>query len=658
MAPTARAWTEASVQTVHTHVAVDQDGRARVSMQLMMRVHGGWLEGLDLEGLDPNLSLDPMSPPWAAREQHVTQPTPEDGDPEAKESEPSQLAPAVSELSFARQMTDGLSTYPLPEPAPVGASLSAMVEPPASVWEKFPVSVQQVKSGHVRLSLRKRSPRRGALWLGVTYTTDLADHAMALRGDRVHVQWTLPAWRTGLDAVKVFFTVPAGVTPVAQGQDSGVAMTVERFGPTTQVAVERPHLPRTTPWTIAFEAPTSAFSKTLLSRLAEAKFEDEHPMQLSSTGAAGSLSEGQASKRSEQDARPQADDTPPLALWALFFFPLLGLSLRARMRFARAAEALGTSARPAIPFGPWGALVVTVVSAAAAARWPSSETWFATLMAAVGLGLQLPPRAPHRPLSTNGSLRTLRGEARTRLLREAQSRLTGTRGIADALDISTTVGLVFGLTSVALIMVLRQLLTADGSTLVSLALSHGAGGALPLLAPYLLLFICGRQSQLPAGAALGAAHLYDLAKRLPFSHTQRTTLGMLAFCRPDGTPEETRLRLHRHGREETSASARIDIAVAERPELARMAFTFTVIARVPAGLATMLTATRPPKWVRQHRDGLLDAGFRLISRGGHTYWVTEAEDPSDHARLLLDALEDAHEQLRPVAHEPTTSKAA
>lgn len=652
------AWTEASVQTVHTYVSVDEDGRARVSMQLLMRVHGGWLEGLDLEGLDPNLSLDPMSPPWAAREQHLARPTTDEPAADEATADDEKLAPAVSELSFARQMTDGLSTYPLPAPAPVGASLAEMVEPPMSVWEKFPVTVQQVKSGHVRLSLRKRSPRRGSLWLGITYTTELSEHAMALRGDRVHVQWTLPAWRTGLDAVKVFFTAPSGVTPVAQGHDSGVAMEVTNFGPTTQIAIERPHLPRTTPWTIAFEAPTTAFSKTLIARLADAKFEAGHPMLDPAPDETTARDEDASAQATTLSAPAVTDDTPPLWLWTVFFLPLLGLSLQARARFARAAEGLGTAARPAVPSSTWGPALLTVVSFAAAARFPSPEVWFASLMAAAALGLQRPPAAPHKPLSADGSLRVLRGEARTRLRLEAAGRRTGSRPVAGIADLSTGAGLFLGIAALAVIAGLRQLALNVPAGPLSTVLNLGAGGSLPLLLPYLWLFVSGRQSQLPAGAAVGALRLYALAERFPETDAQRTSFGVLAFCGADGAPEEVRLRLSRHAQGEAKAAVRVDIAIAERPELARMVHTFTVIAQVPAGLATMLTAARPPKWVRQHREALLDGGFRLIARGSHTYWVTEADDPSEKARVLLDALEVAQAQLRPVSLDAVTPKAA
>src|SRR5688500_11613846 len=63
-APSARAWTSAAVRSVEAQVALAPDGSADVTLIAVVAVQGGWLEGLEIAGLDPDLALvDP--PAWA-----------------------------------------------------------------------------------------------------------------------------------------------------------------------------------------------------------------------------------------------------------------------------------------------------------------------------------------------------------------------------------------------------------------------------------------------------------------------------------------------------------------------------------------------------------------------------------------------------------------
>jgi hypothetical protein len=47
------------VQSAHARVEVQASGEVKVHMRLAVHVQGGWLEGLDIAGLDPELTLDP-----------------------------------------------------------------------------------------------------------------------------------------------------------------------------------------------------------------------------------------------------------------------------------------------------------------------------------------------------------------------------------------------------------------------------------------------------------------------------------------------------------------------------------------------------------------------------------------------------------------------
>lgn len=193
---TAQAWTDAAVRNVHARIDVEPDGTAYVQLRLLVRVHGGWLEGLELNGLDEDLVLDEATPPAAVH-------------------------------------ADG---------------------------REFTPSVRVLPGGRVQLGFRRRSPRRGALTVTLAYYTSLAHRATEpIEGtDRVRVQWTLPGWSSGLDGPQIELHAPEGAE-LAEGQLSdlaaGLETSVEAEGEATVMRWRRAHLPRTVPWTVAVEIP-------------------------------------------------------------------------------------------------------------------------------------------------------------------------------------------------------------------------------------------------------------------------------------------------------------------------------------------------------------------------------------------------------------------
>src|SRR5690606_41296543 len=58
----ASAWTETRVTTAEARVSVDPEGLAQVSMRVGLSIDAGWLEGLEIAGLDAGLRLDPDFP--------------------------------------------------------------------------------------------------------------------------------------------------------------------------------------------------------------------------------------------------------------------------------------------------------------------------------------------------------------------------------------------------------------------------------------------------------------------------------------------------------------------------------------------------------------------------------------------------------------------
>lgn len=200
----ALAWTDASVASVRANVEVDEHGTALVTLALRVRVHGGWLTDIDVDGLDSDLSLEGAGLPWAVDEAGV------------------QYAPTVR-------------TFP---------------------------------GGRVRLQFdRHNAPRRGTSEIGFRYRTVLAHRATVASadGEHIRIRWTLPAWQTGLDGVVLTATVPGRSRAVYDDdEERDVAVVNESFdqGRTT-ITYRRVHLPRTTPWTIAFEAQASAMDASL-----------------------------------------------------------------------------------------------------------------------------------------------------------------------------------------------------------------------------------------------------------------------------------------------------------------------------------------------------------------------------------------------------------
>jgi hypothetical protein len=64
----ARAWTEAHVRAAHVTLALRAPGRLEVAVDLALEVRGGWLERLELPGLDDGLELAAEQPALAVLE--------------------------------------------------------------------------------------------------------------------------------------------------------------------------------------------------------------------------------------------------------------------------------------------------------------------------------------------------------------------------------------------------------------------------------------------------------------------------------------------------------------------------------------------------------------------------------------------------------------
>jgi hypothetical protein len=235
----ARAWTTASVRTVHARVTLSDDAtRIHVELMAELRVEGGWLEGFELDGLDEGLVLDPEHPPvferWAA--------------PAAP------IAPALTEGSVA-------------------VAEDAHAASPGPVFVDTLSPRIAVRGSQIAMTFPRRSaPRLGLYRAYVTYDAPAAEHLFR-SVEAASFSWTLPAWRHGLDGVEITLIVPSGTTftPLDEDEDASVDVLVlepgvlEGSSATAEPIAEghlglrytRVHLPRTQSWTVHAELPDS-----------------------------------------------------------------------------------------------------------------------------------------------------------------------------------------------------------------------------------------------------------------------------------------------------------------------------------------------------------------------------------------------------------------
>lgn len=213
----AHAWTDANVRSARAYVQVDREAAARVALEVRVQVLGGWLEGLEIAGLDPDLVLDPAKAPYFV------------GD-------------------------DG---------------------------SKHVVKLSVKPGGRLLLSWKRHeAPRRGSYTLGIVYRTDLAHRSTeALDDGGILVRWTLPAWQSGLDGVVVTMELPSEHARSAAGSSaSGFSEERQVAAGRTLLTFRRPHLPRTMAWTLGASLPPHELANALYAPRPIAHPEPEVPL--------------------------------------------------------------------------------------------------------------------------------------------------------------------------------------------------------------------------------------------------------------------------------------------------------------------------------------------------------------------------------------------
>lgn len=206
----AAAWTDARVTRASAQVEMDPEGRFFVSLDVGLRVRGGWLSSFQLEGLGERVVFDAERPP-----------------------------------SF--ESADG---------------------------RRYSPKVSTSASGEVVMAFpsRRRAPRRGHYRVVLHYETGSAAPPAALpspgqSGDRLQLAFGFPAWRVGLERVDIELTGPAGLellTPAGPGVEVEVSEAAGR----TLLRLSRAHLPRGVPWQLELAVPRAWASPALWPRAA------------------------------------------------------------------------------------------------------------------------------------------------------------------------------------------------------------------------------------------------------------------------------------------------------------------------------------------------------------------------------------------------------
>jgi len=483
----ASAWTDAHVRSVTAHVEIQPDGSARVAMELGVRIHAGWLEGLEIAGLDPDYVLDESKPPWAVSAD----------DPSIK------FAPRVSRR----------------------------------------------EDGRLSLSFRGRgnSPRRGALRVGLVYTTTLAHRATeGLPGGDIRVRWTLPPWRSGLDGVTISVTAPPGAAPAAveSSEDRAqIAFTATELDDRSVLTWERAHLPRTVPWTVEIDVPEEAMAAELRA--------PARPVRKPRLLAHGVT---------------PPDRRGPAALAAA----LLLLVLWSRLGFRRACRLTRVRARPWLALSEGLAIPLLVGLAALAAwSWPAQPLLAVSLLAAVALGsLQ---RTPVRsgPAPRFG---TFRPATPADLRRARRQRWWKRLGFTAPVDITTVAGLV--------------LLPATAWGVWAATGSEGMPTP-PMLLPatglLLVPFLSATRMHVPTTAPARLAHLEAVCRRLGRLREDVPACAYRLMVHVDGSGTWQDARLRVLPARPSTQLLRLDVAIAERPELGGWSAHAAVVTVARAG---------------------------------------------------------------------------
>lgn len=469
------AWTEAQVESVQAEVALEPSGEALVAMELRVRVRGGWLEALEVAGLDEDYVLDEESVVFAD----------EDG-------------------------------------------------------QRFSPRVSPRDDGRVSLSFRRRSaPRRGRYRVALRYRTNLAGRSTRpLEGGRVHVEWTLPGWRSGLDGVSLSFVAPAGARFAAEESTRASIERNEESLPDGRVRLSwrRAHLPRTVPWTIAIDVPSEAMDPGLSQQAPVAQQEEERPV---------------APVPEPRDATPRPRLPQAIAI-------VLGLlCCLAIATFDAEATRRGATAMGVLPLPKLGRIALVLAGAIGGISFAEPVGWLASLglMAVSALERQPASRAPALGswVDVDDGMRR-----RARLARRLLPWRT-------PCDLTTIGGALLALGAVAVLGVVHDHDVSLGATW----LGPGRAGSLPGLVLLAVPLLSGVRQQLPLSSAERLLRLEAHGERL----AKQGQLRPAVHQDSQGRWQDARLRVFTESR--PPGLLRVDLGLSSTGRLVGLVLTRT-----------------------------------------------------------------------------------
>lgn len=548
LAPPARAWVEVHAAADDVRLTIDRAGAARVEHRITLKISGGPLRALDVQGVDP------------------------DAAPEAD----AYVVPLkdAQARSLASASAVALELLPRDERPREDGSL----RPPA-----------------LRASFDGKGLSRGVYVLFFRYRTDLQKRGLVRReGALARVTWQAPIWEDGLDSARIVVDIPqaptepreAGAAPAAGAPAEGDAppagpltlSTLRRGRERDELELVRPYAPKGEPirWSILADA--RAFQPEEAAPAAAPRWSSLPVDALEAAAAWG----------------PERRRTLYLAAGGLLFVLYSALVAAKTLEVARLCRAAGVAPRPLIPL-PLPARAAAAGIALVAGL--SLQLLLKTGTAGAALVALATALAAHRTPRWNRPV--LRGPGKWLPVAEAEAFRLPPRPRGAYLDVTTRAGKVFLTISLAGV-------GAGVHALYGVSPYHAhllAFDATALLA----VFCTGRMAELPPDpAAAPVPFLRGVALRLKrlLKGTDARVVGRLRI--PDRSPDADELRLGLAPRAPLPGFIGIEVGVAYAPGAGGAIALPEVLLRVTAGSPCEQAVERVAKSGRAVRGRRID----------------------------------------------------
>ncbi|WP_437587133.1 hypothetical protein [Sorangium sp. So ce1000] len=509
----ARAWVEAHVAGDDVRLSIDRAGAATVEHKVTLKISGGPLRALDIQGVDPDAQLDEGSyaVPFKA----------------AEASSLASATPAAIEL-----------LPPDPRPREDGTR-----RPPA-----------------LRVRFDGKGLSRGVFVLFFRYRTDLMKRGLIQHdGPSSHVSWTGPLWDDGYDSARLTVALPAAPdeprVDEARVEPAGEAPSPDALAaPTTlstlrraldkdELELLRPYAPKAEPLRWAIRADARAFQ----------------PEPAAAQPGADTLGRISDAAAGSPDRSRTLYVAAGVVLFALYS-ALVALKAREHERLARAAGAVPRPLVP-IPLAPRAALAGLALVAGVALELLLRDGTPGAALVAAATAL-----AAHRTPRPERSGAALRRPGKWLPIAEAEAFRAPPRVRGVYLDVSTRAGK-------ALLVALLAGLGAGVHAVAGASPYHAHLLALDATA-LLAIFCTGRLAELPADpAARPVAFLRDVARRVRRSRKASASAAAAAqelrvvgrLRIPDGSPDADELRLGLSPRAALPGFVAIEVGVVYAP---------------------------------------------------------------------------------------------